>query len=62
MRILARGLSQKLSYHLGYVSRAKNEALAGLMDAGKLLFGKVEIISWRGDWLEIQVRFFMRDF
>ena len=48
--------------HLGYVPRAKNEALARLMDAGKLLFGKMEKKSWRGDWLEIQVRIFMRDF
>jgi hypothetical protein len=48
--------------HLGYVPRAKNEALARLMDAGKLLFGKVENKTWRGDWLEIQVHIFMRDF
>jgi hypothetical protein len=48
--------------HLGYVPRAKNEALARLMDAGKLLFGKVENKTWRGDWLEIQIRIFMRDF
>lgn len=48
--------------HLGYVPRAKNEALARLMDAGKLLFGKVESKAWRGDWLEVQFRIFMRDY
>ncbi|MEI7809878.1 MAG: HIRAN domain-containing protein, partial [Verrucomicrobiota bacterium] len=32
--------------HLGYVPRAKNETLARLMDAGKLLFAKLESKSW----------------
>jgi hypothetical protein len=46
---------------LGYVPRAKNEALARLMDAGKLLFGRVESKDWRGDWLKIEARIYMRD-
>ncbi len=29
-------------HHLGYVPRAKNEVLARLMDAGKLLFARLE--------------------
>lgn len=48
--------------HLGYVPRVKNEALARLMDAGKLLFGKLEKKEWISDWLKVEVRVFMRDF
>jgi hypothetical protein len=48
--------------HLGYVPKAKNEALARLMDAGKLLFGKLQSGVWRGEWLKIEMRIFMRDF
>ncbi len=48
--------------HLGYVPRAKNEALARLMDAGKLLFGRLESKEWHGDWLQVGVRIYMRDF
>ena len=47
--------------HLGYVPRAKNEALARLMDAGKLLFGRVDAVNRLNDWLQINVRIFMRD-
>ena len=48
-------------HHLGYVPRVKNEALARLMDAGKLLFGRLESKDWRGQWLHMQVRIFLRD-
>ena len=47
---------------LGYVPRAKNEALARLMDAGKLLFGKLENKTWVGDWLKVEARIYLRDF
>jgi hypothetical protein len=48
--------------HFGYVPRAKNEVLARLMDAGKLLFGRLESKEWQGDWLKAAVRIFLRDF
>ncbi|MCU0772389.1 MAG: HIRAN domain-containing protein [Verrucomicrobia bacterium] len=48
--------------HLGYVPRAKNEALARLMDAGKLLFGKLESKAWQGDWLKVEARIYLRDY
>jgi hypothetical protein len=48
-------------HHLGYVPRAKNEALARLMDAGKLLFGRLDSKEWVGDWLKVQARIFLRD-
>lgn len=31
--------------------RSKNEALAPLMGAGKLLFGKLESEAWQDRWL-----------
>ena len=49
-------------HHLGYIPRAKNEALARLMDAGKLLFGRLESKTLHGDWLKVETRIFMRDF
>ena len=48
--------------HLGYIPRVKNEAVARLMDAGKLLFGKVEAKHWRGPWLDVALRVHLRDF
>ncbi|MFV0337956.1 MAG: HIRAN domain-containing protein [Chthoniobacterales bacterium] len=47
--------------HIGYVPRVKNEALARLMDAGKLLFARIESKKWRGDWLKIDIQIFLRD-
>lgn len=47
--------------HLGYVPRAKNEALARLMDAGKILFARLEAKEWQGDWLRAEARIFLRD-
>ena len=47
---------------LGYVPRAKNEALARLMDAGKLLFARLEAKAWVGGWLRADIRVYLRDF
>ena len=47
---------------LGYVPKKKNEVLARLMDAGKLVFGKIESAKHLDKWLKIDVRVFMRDF
>jgi len=46
---------------LGYVPKDKNEVLARLMDAGKLIFGKLESKRWQGNWLELTIRVFMRE-
>lgn len=59
---LAVMICDEAGHHLGYVPRAKNEAVARLMDAGKLLFGRMESKSWRDNWLQIEIRIFMRDF
>lgn len=58
---LAIMILDEAGHHLGYVPRAKNEALAHLMDAGKLLFGRMESKAWRGTWLEAGIRVFLRD-
>jgi hypothetical protein len=47
--------------HLGYIPRAKNEAAARLMDAGKLLFARLESQRWHGDYLEASIRVYLRD-
>lgn len=49
-------------HHVGYVPRVKNEALARLMDAGKLLFGKVETKAWLNEWMKVDLRVYLRDF
>lgn len=59
---LAIMIYDEAGHHLGYVPRAKNEALARLMDAGKLLFARLESKQWRDEWLNVEVRVFMRDF
>lgn len=59
---LAIKILDERGHHLGYVPRAKNEALARLMDAGKLLFGRIEHKAWQGAWLMVDIRVFMRDF
>lgn len=46
---------------LGYIPRDRNEILAHLMDAGKLLFGRLESKEWTGDWLNVSARVFLRD-
>ncbi len=46
---------------LGYIPRAKNEVLARLMDAGKLVFGKIEGLERFEKWLKITIRVYMKD-
>lgn len=60
--VLAIMIFNESGHHLGYIPRAKNEALARLMDAGKLLFGRLESKELHGAWLKAQMRVFMRDF
>ncbi len=59
---LAVMICDEAGHHLGYVPRSKNEAIARLLDAGKLLFGRIESKAWRDDWLQVEIRIFMRDY
>ena len=46
---------------LGYVPKKKNEVLSNLMDAGKLLFGRLNEKTWVDTWLKLDVQVFLRD-
>ena len=49
---------------VGYVPKTKNEVTARLLDAGKLIFGKLFEKSLEGygsTWLKLQVKVYMRD-
>ncbi len=58
---LAIRILDRHGHDLGFVPQEKNEVLARLMDAGKLIFGKVEAKEWKGKWLRIEVRVYLRD-
>ena len=46
---------------LGYVPQEKNEVISNLMDAGKLLFGKLNEKTWVDNWLKLDVQVYLRD-
>ena len=46
---------------LGYVPQDKNEVLSKLMDAGKLLFGRLDEKNWVDDWLKLDIQVYLRD-
>lgn len=46
---------------LGYIPKEKNEVIANLMDAGKIIFGKVIDKKWRGQWLKLTIQIYMRE-
>lgn len=46
---------------LGYVPRDKNEILSRLMDAGKLIYGKVKSKEKIGEWVKVQMEVFLKE-
>jgi len=46
---------------LGYVPKERNEVLSNLMDAGKLLFGRLNNKTWVDTWLKLDIQVFLRD-
>lgn len=46
---------------IGYVPRKDNPVFARLMDAGKLLFGKVSAKEKKEGWLRIDMRIFLHE-
>ena len=46
---------------LGYVPQERNEILSNLMDAGKLLFGRLDEKNWVGRWLKLDIQVYLRD-
>jgi hypothetical protein len=46
---------------IGYVPRNKNEVLARLMDAGKLIYGTIHAKEYRDDWLNVSMQVYLDD-
>lgn len=46
---------------VGYVPQRDNVVFSRLMDAGKLLFGRVQDKEWQGNWLKIKMSIYLLD-
>lgn len=46
---------------IGYVPKADNVIFARLMDAGKLLFGRITAKEMQGNWLKINIKVFLHE-
>lgn len=46
---------------IGYVPRADNVVFSRLMDAGKLLFGRISAKELRGNWLKIDIKIYLHE-
>jgi hypothetical protein len=46
---------------IGYVPKKDNAVFARLMDAGKLLFGKITSKEIKGDWLKMHMDIYLHE-
>lgn len=46
---------------LGYIPRDKNEILSRLMDAGKLIYGKVKSKGKINEWVKVEMEVYLKD-
>jgi len=46
---------------IGYVPRADNVIFSRLMDAGKLLFGRITAKEMKGRWLRIDIKVYLHE-
>ncbi len=46
---------------IGYVPKQDNVIFARLMDAGKLLFGKITSKNKKGNWIKIYIKVFLHE-
>jgi hypothetical protein len=46
---------------IGYVPKADNVIFSRLMDAGKMLFGRITAKETRGGWLKISIKVFLHE-
>jgi hypothetical protein len=46
---------------IGYLPKADNAIFSRLMDAGKLLFGKIAAKQMQGSWLKIDIKVFLHE-
>ena len=51
----------KKGEQLGFIPREKNEVIAHLMDAGKIIIGKIIEKKWHGEWLKMMIQIYMRE-
>ncbi|MCL4881831.1 HIRAN domain-containing protein [Streptococcus suis] len=47
---------------IGFVPKKDNVVFSRLMDAGKLLYGKVTNKELQGSWVKIYISIFLQDF
>ena len=48
-------------HKLGYVPRAKNKVISNLMDAGKTIFGVIDIKQRDGDYLNLEISVYLKE-
>lgn len=46
---------------VGYVPKEDNVVFSRLMDAGKLLFGKISFKEIKGDWLKLDIKIYLHE-
>ena len=46
---------------VGYVPQMDNLIFSRLMDAGKLLFARIQMKEQRGKWIKIHIKVFLQD-
>ena len=46
---------------IGYVPREDNVVFSRLMDAGKLLYGRISEKEVRGTWIKINIKIFLHE-
>lgn len=46
---------------IGYVPKADNVIFSRLMDAGKLLFGRITSKKMQGTWLKIDIKVYLQE-
>ena len=46
---------------VGYVPKADNVVFSRLMDAGKLLFGRIVSKEMQGDWLKLKIKIYLHE-
>lgn len=54
-------IKNKDGIKIGYVPRDDNVIFSRLMDAGKLLFGKITDKELKGNWLKINIKIYLHE-
>lgn len=54
-------IKNKDGVKIGYVPKVDNVVFSRLMDAGKLLFGRISAKQTQGNWLKIGIRVFLHE-